>query len=90
MSKRPPHATDCPGCPSGWVVGVLLCPLCAQRVNTAQPDIYDRWLTARGEKDRFHLAPGALATEAFLRGVIVGMAKATWKPLPKPKGARRV
>ncbi|MBB5033143.1 hypothetical protein [Prosthecobacter vanneervenii] len=58
-------------------------------MNTAHPDLYDRWLTARGEKDRFHQSPERIATEAYLRGFIVGTAKATWKPFSKAKGVRK-
>jgi len=75
--KRPEHAADCPGC-DGWIGGAaLLCSRCTGRVQQFWPAIYPAWLTARGEQKPSD------TNEAFLRGAIIGAAKA----LTAQKGA---
>lgn len=98
MKKRPEHATDCPGCKTGWVTGELLCPRCARNVQVSQPILYDAWMSARaalyGDPDKMPPSgpEGWVAIEAYRRGLIVGTALvissaigkqlATWRKKP--------
>lgn len=86
MSTRPAHAKDCPGCDTGWTVGELLCPLCTTTVHTSQPELYDRWLSARarynemvnnddGGPSHYDLMNAEACIEAYYRGFIVGTAR---------------
>ena len=83
MSKRPEHATDCPGCDTGWTASGLLCKQCENAVNTSNPILYPQWLEARHFLDAVGTdAPsrpsgpeGWAAIEAFRRGLIVGTAR---------------
>lgn len=75
MSQRPEHATDCPGCDTGWCVSALLCPMCTNAVTTSNPELYDRYLSAWAEKARFPGHIEAIATEAYRRGLVVGTAR---------------
>lgn len=86
MSKRPEHATDCPGCDTGWTASGLLCPLCESTVNTAQPDLYLKWMDHRakhaellndddGGPNHYDLTHAEACLEAFYRGVIIGTAR---------------
>jgi len=91
MKQRPEHAADCPGCDTGWVFGDLLCPRCTNNVNTAQPDYYPSWLSARAELYSTHPTvpsgpEGWAAIEAYRRGLIVGTARAMHTP---PNSNRR-
>lgn len=76
MSKRPPDATDCPGCPSGWVFNVILCPACIDRVMIAVPQAYEEWLKSRAAYYKAK-TPETIANEAYWRGIMHGSARAT-------------
>lgn len=80
MTKRPAHATDCPGCNIGCVSGELLCPRCMNAVHAAQPTYYDAWMSARAVLDQRKEDTAAAASEAFRRGLIVGTAIVLHRP----------
>ena len=83
MKRRPDQASDCPGCNVGWVIGDLLCPRCADKVQNAQPDFYPQWLKSRAAAvhgDKTDTVSAAL--EAYHRGLIVGTAILLHKPGP--------
>lgn len=84
--KRPETATDCPGCPTGWVMADLLCPMCTKRVYASDPDLYYTWTRTRSHMCNQPAEKGRVAAEAFWRGVIVGTAKATYKPRSTRRG----
>lgn len=86
MSKRPEHATDCPGCETGWTASGLLCSLCESAVNTGQPDLFPEWMKRRArhtallqDNDVKPVNPYLINSEAcaehFYRGVIIGTAR---------------
>jgi len=75
MSKRPDHATDCPGCDTGWCVDTLLCPMCVAAVGTSTPLLMESWISARGELSLFPGNVSVIAQEAFRRGLVVGTAR---------------
>ena len=86
MKKRPEHATNCPGCETGWTASGLLCPLCESAVNTGQPDLYPKWMGHRarhsellndddGNPAHLDLVHAETCAEHFFRGVIIGTAR---------------